>query len=78
MFAVRLTQIQPAGREMLPIVCPLKFVQGYRCSHCPWARLLTDCHVAWAVPVCEERCMLADFDQHQCQAPVEDTFVILQ
>ena len=75
---MRLHHIQPAGREMVPIVCPLKFVQGYRCSRCPWARLLSECHVAWAVPVCEERCMLADFRQHTCQDAVDGTFRILQ
>ncbi|MEO6119936.1 MAG: hypothetical protein ABIP12_04535 [Terriglobales bacterium] len=74
-----LTRITPAGRAMLPIVCPLKFVQGFRCSRCPWARLLPDCHVAWAVPVCETRCMAADFKQHTCEtANREEPFPILQ
>ena len=76
---MRLHRITPAGREMVPIVCPLKFVQGFRCSRCPWARLLPECHVAWAVPVCEERCLLADFEQHACTtADQEEAFVILQ
>lgn len=73
-----LHRIQPAGREMVPIVCPLKFVQGYRCSLCPWARLLPECHVAWAVPVCEERCVLAAFQQHTCRSAADETFTILQ
>lgn len=65
---------------MIPIVCPLKFVQGFRCSRCRWARLLPECHVAWAVPVCETRCVFAEFEQHACQTPVEqdEPFVILQ
>ena len=74
-----LTRITPAGRAMVPIVCPLKFVQGFRCSRCPWARLLPDCHVAWAVPVCETRCVAADFEQHTCaSANREEPFLILQ
>jgi len=61
-----LVQIQERG--MVPIICPLKFVQGYRCSQCPWARLLMDCHTQWAVPVCEVEACCRDFDQHSCRA----------
>ncbi len=72
--------VQIHERGMVPIFCPLKFVQGYRCSRCPWARLLPDCHTAWAVPVCELASCCRDFDLHQCVMPEErnDPFVVLQ
>ncbi len=63
---MKLHQIIPANRAMVPIVCPLKFVQGYRCSNCPWARLLPECHTRWAVPVCEEDDACRAFHAHTC------------
>jgi hypothetical protein len=62
-----LVQIQERG--MVPIFCPLHFVQGFRCSRCPWTRLLPDCHTAWAVPACEVASSCAAFDRHSC--PIE-------
>jgi hypothetical protein len=74
---MKLQHILPVGRVMVPIVCPLKFVQGYRCSNCPWARMLLECHVPWAVPVCEERALCEVFELHECPKTAEQ-LVILQ
>src|SRR5712671_1492630 len=73
-----LVQIQERG--MVPIFCPLRFVQGFRCSRCPWARLLPDCHTPWAVPACEVASCCRDFDRHTCQKDREqrDPFVVIQ
>jgi len=73
-----LVQIQERG--MVPIFCPLRFVQGFRCSRCPWARLLPDCHTPWAVPACELASCCRDFDLHSCRMAEEprDPFVVLQ
>jgi hypothetical protein len=67
MIAVkRFVQINQAGRQMVPLVCPLNFVQGFRCSQCPWGRLLAECHTPWAVPFCSLRKAAEEFDRHRC------------
>jgi hypothetical protein len=73
---VKLHDILPIGRAMVPIVCPLKFVQGYRCNRCPWARLLPECHTPWAVPLCEEEAACEAFRQHRCVKPDRQLVVI--
>ena len=72
--------VQIEGRGMVPILCPLRFVQGYRCSRCPWARLLADCHTPWAVPVCDLASCCQEFDRHRCEGADDrdDPFVVLQ
>jgi hypothetical protein len=54
------------SRELLELYCSLKFVQGFRCSHCKWAYLFPDCHVKWAIPFCYTCKATAEFEQHQC------------
>jgi hypothetical protein len=49
------------------VVCPLGFVQGYRCSKCCWAKLLPDAHVPWAVPFCYQVRAQKEFLAHDCQ-----------
>jgi hypothetical protein len=53
--------------EMMAVVCPLGFVQGYRCSNCCWAKLLPDAHVPWAVPFCYEVMAKKEFAEHRCE-----------
>jgi hypothetical protein len=53
--------------EMQPVVCPLGFVQGYRCSQCCWAKLLPEGHVPWAVPFCYQVLAQREFQSHQCE-----------
>jgi hypothetical protein len=52
---------------MVAVVCPLGFVQGYRCSNCCWAKLLPDAHVPWAVPFCYEVMAKKEFAAHKCE-----------
>ncbi|MCU1311367.1 MAG: hypothetical protein JWO20_2492 [Candidatus Angelobacter sp.] len=73
---MKLQQIAPVGRVMIPIVCPLRFVQGYRCSNCPWARMFPECHVQWAVPICEERELTEVFQSHECNRTPEQLVVL--
>lgn len=73
-----LVQIREAGRDLVPIICPLKFVQGYRCSRCPWARLLPECHMPWAVPFCQAIEVCREFEEHRCVPFELQTFTILQ
>ena len=78
--ALLLSLVQIRERGMVPIFCPLRFVQGFRCSRCPWVRLLPDCHTAWAVPVCEVDSCCRDFELHSCRVNAQQTepFVLLQ
>jgi hypothetical protein len=75
---MRLVNIEEAGRELVPIVCPLKFVQGYRCNQCPWARLFPECHTPWAVPFCHLLQICRAFEEHQCMAPEAEVLKVLQ
>jgi hypothetical protein len=52
---------------LTPVVCPLGFVQGYRCSQCCWATLLPDAHVPWAVPFCYQVKAQKEFLHHTCE-----------
>jgi len=70
--------IQVQERAMVPLICPLRFVQGYRCSECPWATLLTECHVPWAVPFCELVNCRRRFEEHQCRNRQETPLRVLQ
>jgi hypothetical protein len=70
--------VQVQIRSMVPVVCPLRFVQGYRCSACPWATLLPDCHVPWAVPFCELVKCYRSFEEHRCVAREECPLRVLQ
>jgi hypothetical protein len=70
--------VQVHERVMLPVTCPLRFVQGYRCSLCPWATLLPDCHVPWAVPFCELVKCQRRFAEHNCITREESLLRVLQ
>ena len=58
--------LKPEG-VLTPVVCPLGFVQGYRCSQCCWATLLPDAHVPWAIPFCYQVKAQKEFLHHTCE-----------
>lgn len=55
---------------LTPVLCPLGFVHGYRCTGCSWALLFPDCHVAWSVPFCYQMHAKSAFEAHRCGDPV--------
>lgn len=73
--AVRIKSLRMAERtdperpaaSLETVVCPLGFIQGYRCTRCCWAKLLPDAHVPWAVPFCYQVLAQKDFLAHRCE-----------